>query len=472
MPAHRGLGKRADSMRSLLWLRHDLRVNDNPALMAALQAGGEGVVALFVMTPSQWKRHGWGNPRVSFLLHALRSLGEELNRLRIPLLIRQVQWFSEVSGTILQVARDHQCTIVCAGREFGIDEVRRDRAVGQRLASHDIGFQLHADQTLLPVEEIRTRQGKSYSVFTPFKKRWEALFQERGLPEAAVPAACRQLLTTSDKIPQVADGFERSAVIEFWDASPPAVQGRLDDFLSGAAKHYHLQRDRPDLQGTSSLSPWLAVGAIAPQTCLRPLVDRYGMSLDRWPDGPRTWQVELVWREFYRYVMHWQPRLSMGRPMQAWTDQVAWRDDDRGFQAWCAGCTGIPLVDAGMRQLAATGWMHNRLRMVTAMFLTKNLLIDWRRGERFFAQSLVDYDFPSNNGGWQWAASTGADAAPYFRVFSPLLQAKRFDPEGDFVRVWNAGNSNPAAIDPIVELQSTRRRAILAFKEARVAFGP
>ena len=463
MPAKNLTKNLSNFMRSLLWLRHDLRVFDNPVLKSAIESGNEGVVALFIITPSQWKRHGWGNPRVSFLMACLNNLVEGLKTLNIPLLVRQVDFFKDVPELILEIATQHACKTIHAGREFGVAEDRRDRDVARMLAGAGVAFQRHEDQTILPIDEIRTKAGKPYSVFTPFRKRWDKLFEEKGVSDAVLPDACIQKFVESDEVPKNVTGFDSSPVIRFWDSKSQTAQERLDQFLTRTIDNYHRCRDRPDLEGTSTLSPWLAVGAISPHTCLRPLVDRYGRNFDQWPEGPRTWRTELVWREFYRYVMSTQPQLSMDRPMHAWTDCVTWRDDERGFKAWCEGCTGIPLVDTGMRQLAATGWMHNRLRMVTAMFLTKNLLMDWRRGERFFAKMLVDYDFASNNGGWQWAASTGTDAVPYFRIFNPLLQAKRFDPEGTFVRSWNAGDTSSRSINPIVDLQFTRQRAILAF---------
>ncbi|MEE2972117.1 MAG: FAD-binding domain-containing protein, partial [Planctomycetota bacterium] len=244
---------------------------------------------------------------------------------------------------------------------------------------------------------------------------------------------------------------------------------RLERFLDGPVDHYHDRRDPPALDGTSTLSPWLACGSLSPRRALVALVDRFGADPNAWAEGPATWLSELVWRDFYRHAMDGIPRLSMDRPLHGWTDRVAWRNDPEAFDAWRDGRTGIAIVDAGMRQLAETGWMHNRVRMIVATFLAKHLLIDWRWGERHFMRSLADADFPSNNGGWQWAASTGTDAAPYFRVFNPDTQRDRFDPRSEYVQRWAPDHVEGTAPRPMVDLKAARVRAIDAFKAAKNA---
>jgi deoxyribodipyrimidine photo-lyase len=238
--------------------------------------------------------------------------------------------------------------------------------------------------------------------------------------------------------------------------------------------------------GTSRLSPYLAVGVVTARQCLRAAIDANRGRLDRGHPGPRAWIDELIWREFYRHVLVGFPRVSMNRAFRPETEPLPWRQDERQFKAWCQGRTGVPIVDAAMRQLQQEGWMHNRLRMIVAMYLAKDLFIDWRRGERHFMHHLIDGDLASNNGGWQWAASTGTDAAPYFRVFNPHRQSRRYDPEGLFIRRYvpelrelDSGSiHDPSAIDrrdfsrlgypaPLCDHGQARRQVISAFKRLR-----
>ena len=208
----------------------------------------------------------------------------------------------------------------------------------------------------------------------------------------------------------------------------------LRAFVSKRIESYHTLRDMPAEDGTSALSPYLAAGALSPRQCLHAAMEANRGRAASGKKGVTTWISELIWREFYRHVLIGFPRVCMNRPFRVETDRLPWRDDEDQFAAWCQGHTGVPIVDAGMRQLAETGWMHNRVRMITAMFLTKDLFIDWRWGQRHFMHHLIDGDFANNNGGWQWSASTGTDAAPYFRIFNPFSQSRRFDPEGQYIR--------------------------------------
>ena len=236
----------------------------------------------------------------------------------------------------------------------------------------------------------------------------------------------------------------------------------------------------PAVDGTSTLSPYLAAGVLSPRQCLRAAVEANRGRAGSGKMGVTTWISELIWREFYRHIVIGFPRVGMNRPFRLETDRLPWRYDEGQFQAWCAGRTGVPIVDAGMRQLAETGWMHNRVRMITAMFLAKDLFIDWRWGERHFMRHLVDGDFASNNGGWQWSASTGTDAAPYFRIFNPFRQSRRFDPKGDYLRRFVPELASVSAGEihephrnvslrtdyptPIVDHANARKQAIEAFR--------
>lgn len=455
-------------MPELLWIRNDLRIEDNPALQSAIEHSNDGVIALFVCTPVSWTSDDWGAPRVTFMLDSLRTLKDSLEKLNIPLLVRTVDTYNDAADVLARIASTYECRGVHAGLEFGLHETDRDRNASAALAMSGITLHLCNDQVVLPPDDVLTKTGTSFKVFTPFRNAWNTALEHIGFPTKRTPTPAKPVEVAGDDVPRSIDGFPHWEGISAWKPGHLEADRRLEEFLSGPVDSYHVDRNRPDINGTSSLSPYFAVGAISPVTCLRPLVERHGMDPATWPAGPSTWQSEIVWREFYRYVMHHNPQVSMRRPMQEWTEHLEWRDDEAGFTAWCEGRTGIEIVDAGMRQLAESGWMHNRVRMITAMFLTKNLLVDWRHGERFFARHLVDYDFPSNNGGWQWAASTGTDAAPYFRIFNPQRQADLFDPDRVYCDRWNP-DFNPMITPPIVNLVETRRRAIEVFKHARTA---
>jgi deoxyribodipyrimidine photo-lyase len=238
-----------------------------------------------------------------------------------------------------------------------------------------------------------------------------------------------------DAVPTSVAGFDAGrALDDLWTAGERAAKLRLNAFVTKQIRAYKDRRDLPAEAATSRLSPYLTAGVISPRQCLLAAAEANGGRLDGGRAGPSCWVSELIWREFYRHVLVGFPRVSMNRAFKEKTERVPWRYDGDQFADWCAGRTGVPIVDAGMRELAQTGWMHNRLRMIVAMFLTKDLLIDWRWGERHFMRQLIDGDLASNNGGWQWSASTGTDAAPYFRIFNPYRQGQRYDPAGNYIR--------------------------------------
>ncbi|MDG2422419.1 MAG: deoxyribodipyrimidine photo-lyase [Phycisphaerales bacterium] len=452
-------------MRSMVLLRNDLRLTDNAAIDAAYQEGKDGTIALFFLTPKQWQLHGVGSPRVSFMLNCLRSLQIELEKSGTPLLIEQVDTYEDIPLRLQSIASQHDCQSIHVNREPGIDERNCDDACATQLGIHDISFQVHDSNTILPIHEIVTGSGSPYRVFTPFCKQWHQQLESRGLPVFNQPEVSRVLDLESGTIPNEIPGFIPWKAQHLWKAGSDAAHVLLDKFLDDAILKYNDKRDVPGETGTSTLSPWLATGAISPITILRKIYQRFGENSEDWNIGVKSWVNELVWREFYRHVMHGFPKVSMNQPMVEWAHNIQWREDSAGLQAWQEGSTGIDIIDAGMMQLKETGWMHNRVRMITAMFLTKNLLIHWRHGESYFSRHLVDYDFSSNNGGWQWAASTGTDAAPYFRIFNPVRQADTWDTSRTYIKRWL--NRTPMSLDPIVDLQVSRRRAIETFRAAK-----
>ena len=462
---------------NLMWYRNDLRVADNPALWHAAEEG-RPVIALFIITPDQWASHDMAACRARFVLASLETLREDLAALGIPLQVLRGSGFDRVPRQLADFCRKHGVDGVFWNNEYPFDEVERDRAVEQALANDGVKVRRFHDRVLVPPDKILTQQGEPYKVFTPFKRNLLARLEE-GLPDLLPPPKKQRRpgLDLND-IPARLAGFRSHIALDLWPAGENEAHKRLERFVDDALDRYGEQRDFPAVEGTSLLSPYLAVGNLSPQQCLLAALPV------RRRKGADTWIGEIVWRDFYQYIAWHFPRVCKCRPFDPATEAVPWRNSDGDFHAWKTGATGVPLVDAGMRQLRHTGWMHNRVRMVTAMFLSKNLLLDWRLGERFFMNHLIDGDVCSNNGGWQWSASTGTDAAPYFRVFNPFTQGERFDPEAAYIKRWvpeletldAVDIHKPARLrqakpegypDVIVDLKGSRERAINAFKAGR-----
>jgi deoxyribodipyrimidine photo-lyase len=420
--------------RPLVWFRRDLRVDDHAALLAAAARADDGLVALFVLSPGEWRAHDDAPAKVDFWLRNLARLSDALHALHVPLIIEAAGSAAEVPAVVRDVARRCGCTELHANREYEVDESRRDAAVRAALGAP---MHLHDDRPLLPPGSVRTLSGEAYTVFTPFKRRWLAALSEATPTPRPAPAPQRPIAGVArSPVPAAVPGFASTIDPALWPAGEDAAAARLRSFVDHTIAGYRSARDLPATRGTSGLSPYLAAGVLSPRRCLAAATAANGGLASGGLEGPDTWISELCWRDFYLHVMVAFPRVSMGRAFRREADAVRWRDAPDELARWREGTTGFPLVDAAMRQLRATGWMHNRLRMLTAMFLTKDLLIDWREGERLFMQHLVDGDLAANNGGWQWSSSTGTDAQPYFRVFNPYAQAARFDPDGEFVRRW------------------------------------
>jgi len=418
-------------MRSLVWFKRDLRINDNAALYHGAKFATNGVVGLFIITPQQWIQHNEANCKVNFWLQNLEVLSQELGKLNIPLLIKQCNTFQEVSVIVTSTAKENTCSKLFFNKEYEVNETRRDLDTTNLCAAENIDAEQFHDRPIVPPDQIQTKDGRYYSVFTPYKKVWKTKFQDY-CDTFPKPEKQAEIEVESSKIPTEISGFKfLNNISEFWEPGEKAAWDKLKQFSVGISK-YDNTRDIPMQKGTSLLSPYLAAGVLSARRCL-------GMALDGSDDlptgqGALTWISELVWRDFYIHILVGFPKVSMNQPFKEYTNNIPWRSDSEELTAWKNGETGYPIVDAGMRQLNQTGWMHNRLRMITAMFLTKNLLIDWRLGEQYFMEKLIDGDLAANNGGWQWSASTGTDSVPYFRIFNPFSQSKRFDSEGQFIK--------------------------------------
>ncbi|MBK3867498.1 deoxyribodipyrimidine photo-lyase [Pseudomonas stutzeri] len=469
-------------MTQLLWLRSDLRMSDNTALAAAIASGP--TVALYVITPCQWLAHDDAPCKVDFWLRNLAELSEQLRTLNVPLLIREVDDWSAVANALLKVCRQLGVQGVHFNDEYGVNEQRRDQAVTRLLEDAGIGVRRHLDQLLFAPGTLLTQSGSYFKVFGQFRKACLSRL-EISLPACQpIPAPQAPLPVDSDQVPVEVSGFAPPSdyLRALWPAGETFAQRRLAAFVDDDLEQYHQRRDLPAEPGTSQLSAYLATGVISIRQCLHAALAHNQGELDSGSTGATTWINELLWREFYKHILVGYPRVSMHRAFRAETEALPWRHAPDELAAWQEGRSGFPIVDAAMRQLRETGWMHNRLRMVVAMFLSKNLLIDWREGERWFMRQLIDGDLAANNGGWQWSASTGTDSVPYFRLFNPISQSQRFDPDGQFLRRWlpelrHLGKReihNPSAQQglfgapnypkPIVDLGKSRARALDAFR--------
>jgi deoxyribodipyrimidine photo-lyase len=472
-------------MRPLVWFRSDLRTNDNAALSAACRAADRGVVGVFVVCPRQWQAHDWADVRVEFLLRNLACLSERLKKLHIALRIIEEPTFAEVPTGLLAVAQQHRCDALYFNREYEVNESRRDAAVTRSFEEAGLRAHCFDDTTIVPPAALRTGDGRFYTVFTPFKRKWLASLDEAEY--GTLPASPRvqpELVCSPAPVPELVTGFDLDhGQPDQWPAGEGLALRQLTRFVYEHIRNYKRDRDHPACDGTSRLSPYLTHGLLSPRRCLAEAREANAGRIEEGQPGVTTWITELIWREFYRHVLVGFPRVGMNRAFKPATERLPWRRDDEQFRAWCEGRTGYPIVDAGMRQLTQTGWMHNRLRMIAATFLSKDLFIDWRWGEQHFMKHLVDGDLASNNGGWQWSASTGTDAVPYFRIFNPWSQSKRFDPDGEFIRRWvpELGGvdrqvlHDPALLacercaglpypEPICDHAAARRSAVAAFK--------
>lgn len=473
---------RSDTTMQLIWLRSDLRLHDNTALSAATARGPS--VAVYLLSPEQWREHDDAPCKVDFWLRNLTELSQALNELNIPLLIRNAPRWDDAPKVLLDLCQQLNIDAVHVNEEYGIHESRRDEAVAEALKAKGIDFHSYLDQLLFKPGSVLTKTGTYFQVFSQFRKVcYERL--HRSLPSlVSTPMAQAKLNIDSDKIPADVEGFDTpgETLRALWPAGEAEARRRLDTFADAQIDYYKSERDFPAKPGTSQLSAYLAAGVISPRQCLHAALQSNQGEFESGKVGAVTWINELLWREFYKHILVGYPRVSRHRAFRPETEALAWRDAPEELAAWQEARTGLPIIDAAMRQLLETGWMHNRLRMVVAMFLTKNLLIDWREGERFFMRHLIDGDLAANNGGWQWSSSTGTDSAPYFRIFNPLSQSEKFDSEGLFIKHWLpelAGLNkkdvhNPANLgglfgvadypSPIVNLSTSRARALAAFK--------
>ncbi|CAK0746137.1 Deoxyribodipyrimidine photo-lyase [uncultured Gammaproteobacteria bacterium] len=463
----------------LVWFRRDLRVGDNPSLTAA-DLSGQPIIPVYIHddeNPEGGAAHWW-------LHHSLKALGTDLGRLGSPIIFRM----GETSAVLEKLAAETGADTLYFNRIPTPREAVREARIVSRLQSLGVSVHSHETGLLFPPGRIRTKDGNNFKVFTAFWKTCTT-FPDPSPPTPA-PNVLKGWATPVSTVGLDALGLLPSGVDwtgglhETWMPGEADAQRRLTEFVEdGVIGHYDSDRDRPDREGTSRLSPHLAFGEISIRTVWHTV-----RSMGEPGNGMTRFLTELGWREFC-YDLLWHNPGMMLRPLRSEFANFPWKGDKAAYNAWCKGLTGYPIVDAGMRQLWRTGWMHNRVRMITASFLVKHLLCPWQDGERWFRDTLVDADPASNAAGWQWVAGSGTDAAPFFRIFNPILQGERFDPDGHYVRQyvpelaglptrwihqpWNAPPLELAAAGvclgknyphPIVDHGRARANALEAFK--------
>ena len=406
---------------AIWWIRRDLRLSDNQALAEAMRQANT-VIPVFILDPKLLASPYVGQSRLAFLFEGLRVLDASLRQRGSTLTLRQGDPLEMLSI----LCQETKAEAIFAEEDYSTYARKRDEKIALSLP-----LRLVAGVTVFHPEMLLKTDGKPYTVFTPFSRMW------RGLPASGRPLPAPHYLPTVPPLKSLIIPSEpRHPMDSLFKAGETEAQKRLTAFTDLAIGEYDDARNRMDLEGTSGLSPYLRLGLLSARQAV--WAARNASESAKTPtirQGTETWLNELIWREFYAAILYHFPFVRQ-TAFRAELRNIPWRDDPDGFKAWYEGRTGYPVVDAAMRQLNEIGWMHNRARMITASFLTKDLLINWQLGEKYFMQHLLDGDPASNNGGWQWTAGTGTDAAPYFRVFNPILQGQKFDPHGEYVRRW------------------------------------
>lgn len=426
-------------MINLFWFRRDLRLDDNHALFEALNAGLP-VLAIFIFDKAILdKLPKKKDARVEFIHKQLQQLNEQLTAYGSSLLVLHGKPYEQFELLI----KKYPINQVFANEDYEPYALLRDKNIGELLKFNEIRFSTFKDHVVFSANEVLKQDGNPYTVFTPYSRKWKEKLNQTILPSYPSQELLNKLLKQNIELPDIQHlGYEKSGI-----AVP---EPRLDNTL---LEQYAENRNFPGVHATSMIGPHLRFGTLS----IRKVVAK-ALKLSE------TWLNELIWREFFMQIMLHFPHSARDN-FHAKYNFLPWRNDEAEFRRWCEGNTGFPMVDAGMRELNTTGFMHNRVRMITAGFLTKHLLIDWRWGEAYFAEKLLDFELSSNVGNWQWAAGTGCDAAPYFRVFNPEEQLKKFDPNHSYIRKW-VPEYNQFTYKPMVEHAFARNRAIETYKVA------
>ncbi|MFP9115515.1 cryptochrome/photolyase family protein [Flavobacterium sp. RHBU_3] len=422
----------------IFWYRRDLRTYDNHALHKALESG-EKVLPIFIFDKNILEELPKDDARVMFISSLLDNINAELKSHQSSLAV----FFDAPENVFEKLIKIHEVTTVYTNHDYEPYAQKRDSEIAELLRKHNAELRTYKDQVIFERNEVVKDSGEPYVVFTPYSKRWLEHFKVKNTDSFPVLLDREKLAEHDYPYLSLKDiGFKESDI----KPEPYNVSEKL-------VNHYEDTRNFPAINGTSKLAPYLRFGAVS----IREIVAKANKS-----NNP-TFLKELIWREFFMQIL-WHFPHTVTKAFRPEYDNIQWRDNESDFKKWCEGNTGYPMVDAGMRELNATGHMHNRVRMVVASFLCKHLLLDWRKGEAYFAEKLLDYEQSSNIGNWQWAAGTGVDAAPYFRVFNPSEQAKKFDGDLKYIRKW-VPEFQELGYTPMVDHKEARERALRVYKE-------
>ena len=427
--------------KSIFWYRRDLRLDDNSGLFNALKKS-ESVLCVFIFDSFILEKlEDKTDKRLVFIHHYLEKINKKLNEHGSGLLVK----YGNPKTLIPEIAVQENVQAVFTNKDYEPAALDRDNHVALSLKEKGILFEAYKDQVIFEEKEIIKDDGTPYTVFTPYSRKWKKHFFET--KQSKFPSEELLFKTHKQELKKILSLDEIG-----FSFAPLLIPSEIPD--REKIIQYSSNRDFPAKNATSKLSVHLRFGTIS----IRKLAYAYSSVSE-------SWLNELIWREFYKMILFHFPHVVCSAFKPAY-NRIPWENNEEAFFKWCEGKTGIPIVDAGMRELNTTGFMHNRVRMIVASFLTKNLLIDWKLGEAYFAKKLLDFDLSANNGGWQWAASSGCDAAPYFRVFNPSEQQRKFDSQAAYVREWIPELEELSYPGPIVDLKSSREKAIKTYKNA------
>jgi deoxyribodipyrimidine photo-lyase len=435
------------------YFKCDIRTKDNHALhLASEKAKGKGVplIGLFIVSPQDWQAHVTSAIRADFVLRTLEVLKQDLAARDIPLYVETVEKRKKIPARIIELCEKWGTSHVYCNAEYEVDELRREAMLTRDCHDTGISFNVVPDTCVVEPGKLMSGAGSQMSVYKPWFRKWCAYLNANPKALEEFPAPAQNPSTARGnfeelfgiQIPEAPENKrlsseEKQRFKNMWPPGEHEAMSRLEKFISQKIKRYSDQRNFPAANATAVLSAHLAAGTLAARTCIRAAqAANTTTKLDGGLEAMKSWIGEVAWRDFYKHVLvHW-PFICMNKSFKPEYTNIEWEYNDEQFEKWTQGKTGFPIVDAAMRQLNCTGYMHNRCRMIVASFLAKDLLIDWRMGERYFTEHLIDGDFASNNGGWGFSSSTGVDPQPYFRIFNPLLQSEKFDPDGEYIRKW------------------------------------
>ncbi|MCT4642920.1 MAG: DNA photolyase family protein [Bacteriovoracaceae bacterium] len=421
------------------WFRRDLRLKDNTSLFHSLKE--RKTLCIFIFDKTILNKLPKDDARVTFIYDLLKSIKHKLNELGSDL----ITFYDTPKDAYEELIKKYAIQKVYTNEDYEPYAIKRDLQIKKLLDKNNISFEMFKDQVIFAKNDILKKDGKPYTVYTPYKNKWLEKFEDTNIKELDPKKYFKNLLSCnkSRMITLEQMGFTRNELVKIKTTIKKSI-----------IENYHETRDYPAIDGTSKLGHHLRFGTISPRRCAfiaKHLND--------------TWLSEIIWREFFMQILYHFPHVTKDS-FKAKYDKIQWLNDKSLYNKWCQGQTGYPLVDAGMRELNATGFMHNRVRMLCASFLIKHLLIDWRWGEKYFAKKLMDYDLSANNGNWQWAAGCGCDAAPYFRIFNPELQFKKFDKAAQYVKKWVPEFGTDKYTSAIIEHKFAYQRALITYKEA------